>query len=85
MASARIEGKEGGLLMSRRIDLIGVPSIACAHWPGHEKASRVMREAGLVERFRAAGMTVIDHGDMPCSRWCTRTGSTGVRTASRRW
>ena len=55
--------------MSRRIGLLGVPSIACAHWPGHEKASRVMREAGLVGRLRAAGMTVIDHVDMPCLRW----------------
>src|SRR3712207_5582723 len=67
MASARIEGKEGGLLMSRWIGLIGVPSIAGAHWPGQEKAPRVI--AGLVERLRAAGMTVIDYCDMPCSRW----------------
>lgn len=53
--------------MSRWIGLIGVPSIAGAHWPGQEKAPRVI--AGLVERLRAAGMTVIDHCDMPCSRW----------------
>jgi arginase len=28
-----------------------------------------MREASLVERFVAAGLDVIDHGDMPCARW----------------
>ena len=55
--------------MSRRIGLIGVPSSAGAHWPGQEKAPRAMREAGLVERLEAAAMTVVDHGDMPRSRW----------------
>lgn len=55
--------------MSRRIGLIGVPSSAGAHWPGQEKAPRVTREAGLVERRQAAGLDVIGHGDMPRARW----------------
>lgn len=53
----------------RRIGLLGVPSSAGAHWPGQEKAPRALREAGLVERLREAGLQVDDHGDLPRTRF----------------
>jgi arginase len=53
----------------RRIGLLGVPSSAGAHWPGQEKAPRTLREAGLVERLREAGLQVDDHGDLPRTRF----------------
>lgn len=49
----------------RRIGLIGVPSSAGAHWPGQENAPSVLRDTGLVRHLTAAGLTVIDHGDLP--------------------
>jgi arginase len=52
-----------------RIGLLGVPSSAGAHWPGQEKAPRALREAGLVERLREAGLPVRDHGDLPRTRF----------------
>ena len=53
----------------RRIGLIGVPSSAGAHWPGQEKAPRVLREAGLVERLELSGLAVSDYGDLPRARF----------------
>jgi arginase len=53
----------------RRIGLLGVPLSAGAHWPGQEKAPRALREAGLVERLREAGLQVDDHGDLPRTRF----------------
>ena len=55
--------------MSRRVGLIGVPSSAGAHWPGQDKAPRVLREAGLVERLESADCTVVDRGDLPRVRF----------------
>jgi arginase len=40
-----------------------------AHWPGIEQAPTAMRAAGLIDRLRAAGPDVIDHGDRPVARW----------------
>lgn len=54
--------------MSWQIGLIGVPSSAAAHWPGQEKAPQALRAAGLVDQLRAAGFSVVDHGDLPRSR-----------------
>ena len=45
--------------------VIGVPTSAGTHGPGQEKAPRALRQAGLVERLRAAGLAVEDHGDLP--------------------
>jgi arginase family enzyme len=55
--------------MTRTFALLGVPSSAGAHWPGQEKAPRALREAGLVERLRAAGLKVEDYGDLPRTRY----------------
>lgn len=49
--------------------VVGVPSSAAAHWPGIEKAPRALREAGLVEAMRSAGLSVVDHGDRPEARF----------------
>ncbi len=51
--------------------VLGVPSSAAAHWPGMEKAPAVLRSAGLLERLRAAGLTVTDHGDLPVVGWAS--------------
>lgn len=49
--------------------VVGVPSSAAAHWPGIERAPRALREAGLVEAMRSAGLSVVDHGDRPEARF----------------
>ena len=53
----------------RTIGLIGVPSSAGAHWPGQDKAPRALREAGMVGRLEAVGLSVVDHGDLPRARF----------------
>lgn len=49
--------------------LLGVPSSAAAHWPGQEKAPAALREAGLLDLLRGAGLEVDDYGDRPVVRW----------------
>ncbi|WP_353940935.1 arginase family protein [Streptomyces sp. HUAS MG91] len=51
--------------MAREFALLGVPSCAGTHGPGQEKAPAALRSAGLVDRLRAAGVKVTDHGDLP--------------------
>src|SRR3712207_6380011 len=65
-AKQRLEEGSG---VTRTFALLGVPSSAGAHWPGQEKAPRALREAGLVERLRAAGLQVEDYGDLPRTRF----------------
>ena len=55
--------------MTRTFGLVGVPSSAGAHWPGQEKAPQYLRRAGLVERLEASGTLVVDHGDLPMTRF----------------
>lgn len=50
---------------ANKIVLIGAPTSAAAHAPGHERAPGALREAGLVERLREIGYEVEDHGDGP--------------------
>jgi arginase len=52
-----------------RIGLIGVPTSAASHSPGQEKGPAALRRAGLVERLEEAGLSVVDHGDLPLVRW----------------
>jgi arginase len=49
--------------------VIGVPSSAGAYAPGQEKAPRALRDAGLLAGLKAAGITVVDHGDAEVWRW----------------
>ncbi len=51
--------------MTRVFGLIGAPTAAGAHSPGVEKAPAALRDAGLLERLQAAGVSVRDHGDLP--------------------
>ncbi len=55
--------------MTKPLGIIGVPSSAGAFAPGQEKAPAALRVAGLVERLRDAGITVVDRGDGPLWRW----------------
>jgi arginase len=55
--------------MTRTLGLIGVPSSAGAHAPGQEKAPQYLRHAGLVEHLEAAGIRLVDHGDLPRVRF----------------
>ena len=58
-------GAHGETARVRVIGLIGAPTAAGAHSPGIEKAPAALRAAGLLERLRAAGLTVHDRGDLP--------------------
>jgi arginase len=49
--------------------VLGIPTSAAAHWPGLEKGPPALRGAGLVDQLRAAGSDVVDHGDLPATRW----------------
>lgn len=56
--------------MVSKVALLGVPSSAGTHGPGQEKAPAALRAAGLVDRLRAAGVDVVDHGDLPTTVFC---------------
>jgi arginase len=45
--------------------MIGVPSSAGAHHAGQDLAPQALRQAGLVDRARAAGVDIEDAGDLP--------------------
>jgi arginase len=51
------------------LGLIGVPTSAGAFAPGQEQAPRALRDAGLVESLRHAGVLVRDHEDREAWRW----------------
>jgi arginase len=48
-----------------KIALLGAPTSAAAMSLGHEGAPAALRAAGLLDRLRAIGYEVIDHGDDP--------------------
>ena len=45
--------------------LIGVPTSAGAHHAGQDRAPAALRAAGLIDRLRAAGVSITDAGDLP--------------------
>jgi arginase len=49
--------------------LMGVPSAAGAYGASVADAPRALREAGLIERFELAGLSVSDRGDLPVERF----------------
>jgi arginase len=56
--------------MMGEFGLLGVPSSAAAHGPGQEKAPAALRQAGLSEQLAAAGVHLVDYGDLPGGvRW----------------
>ena len=46
------------------VTIIGAPSSAGAHHAGQEQAPAALRAAGFVDRLRAAGIDVVDLGDV---------------------
>lgn len=48
-----------------KIALLGAPTSAAAMSLGHEGAPAALRAAGLIDRLRAIGYEVVDHGDDP--------------------
>ena len=55
--------------MNSEFILIGAPSSAGAHAPGQEKAPFLLREAGILDRFAEAGLSVTDSGNLPGFRY----------------
>jgi arginase len=45
--------------------MIGVPTAAGAHHAGQDRAPGALRQAGLVDRLLAAGVSLADDGDLP--------------------
>jgi arginase len=50
--------------MTRLFAVLGVPTSAGAHYAGQDLAPAALRDHGLVERLRAAGLDVTDEGDL---------------------
>jgi arginase len=55
--------------MRNPIGIVGAPTSAGAFAAGQEKGPSAMRQAGLVDWLSAAGMDVVDYGDVPAWRW----------------
>jgi arginase len=51
------------------LSVVGVPTSAGAFAPGQEQAPTALRDAGLLDRLRAAGLDVTDRGDCERYRW----------------
>jgi arginase len=68
---------------ARQISVLGVPTSAGSHNPGQELAPAAWREAGLIERLRAAGLDVEDRGDLPAEPFRPVSPAGGLRDADR--
>jgi arginase len=55
--------------MDRRVGLIGAPTSVGAYAPGQEKAPAAFRRHGLVAALEAAGIPILDFGDVEGLRW----------------
>jgi arginase len=66
----------------RTLELIGAPSSAGAFSQGQEDAPAALREGGIVERLRAAGLDVTDAGDLPLQRWRPDRGSPSAQNVA---
>ena len=55
--------------MKNSLHLIGAPTSAGAYGPGQEKTPDALREAGLVAMLEAAGVSVLDKGNVSRFRW----------------
>jgi arginase len=67
--------------MTHSFGLIGVPSSAGAHGPGREQTPSALRAAGVIARLTAAGLSLVDYGDLPLVR--CRLDRTEVRRLGR--
>jgi arginase len=66
-----------------KIALLGAPTSAAAMSVGHEKAPGALREAGLIDRLRAAGYEVADLGDDAVQLFAQDDESPRARNVSR--
>ncbi len=69
--------------MTRQITLIGAPSSIAAHAPGQEKTPKLLREAGLLQDMKSAGIKVKDTGDLPGFRYHQDPASPLARNISK--
>jgi arginase len=69
--------------LSRPLGVVGVPTSAGAFAPGQEQAPHALREGGLVERLRRAGVDVRDHGDREVWRWLPDRENRRAQNASK--
>jgi arginase len=53
-----------GVAVAADLVVIGVASSAGTHHAGQDRAPQALREAGLLDRLRSAGLSVDDHGDV---------------------
>ena len=60
---------------------VGVPTSAGAHHAGQELAPAALRSAGLIDRLRAAGVSVTDGGDLPVTPFQVSPGRYRNRSA----
>jgi arginase len=56
-------------MQGRIVSVLGAPSSAGAYAPGQEDAPAALRDAGLIDGLRDAGLEVRDRGDLPRFRW----------------
>lgn len=59
--------------------MIGVPTSAGAHHAGQDLAPDALRDAGLLDRLRAAGESVRDAGNLPGARFAVDRDHPGAR------
>jgi arginase len=59
--------------------MIGAPSSAGAHHAGQERAPAALRQAGLLERLRQAGVGITDAGDLPVTPFAVDHDHPGAR------
>jgi arginase len=69
--------------MAPTVGLLGVPTSAGSHNPGHDKAPAAWRAAGLIDALRLAGVGVDGHGDLPVTRHRPADPVGGVRDLER--
>jgi arginase len=54
--------------MTHVFGLVGAASSAGAHYPGQEQTPAALRAAGLSGQLTAAGISLVDYGDLPLVR-----------------
>jgi arginase len=67
----------------RRVSVLGVPTSAGSHNPGHEKAPAAWRAAGLIGELQAAGLDVEDRGDLEATPYRPVEPDGGLRDTDR--
>lgn len=60
--------------MVATLRVLGVPTSMGAFAPGQEDAPAALRQAGLLDQLRSAGVAVDDVGDLPRQRWTPDAG-----------